>query len=106
MKPMNDILEDPGLPFMIGRLVGSAEMASHLMRDHMATDTALMRQGELLQAVCDWFFDPEHTPTSAIRTNYGRELDVPDGPMPKGIEQHHKGVPFDQADTQVREEGV
>ncbi|HEY1247742.1 MAG TPA: hypothetical protein VGE97_02020 [Nitrososphaera sp.] len=61
---MSDILEDPALPFMIGRLVGASEMASHLMRTASTTDEALARQGELLQKVCDWFFDPQHTPTS------------------------------------------
>jgi hypothetical protein len=61
---MSDILEDPALPFMIGRLVGASEMASHLMRVATTTDEALAKQGELLQKVVDWFFDPAHTPTS------------------------------------------
>ena len=65
---MGDILADPALPFMIGRLVGASEMASHLMRTASTTDEALSKQGELLQMVVDWFFDPMHTPTSEQET--------------------------------------
>lgn len=84
---VTDILTDPALPFMIGRLVGTSEMASHLMRDHTTTDSALYKQGEMLQKVCDWFFDPSHMPTT-VRTNYGREISVDSS----------------QQETQIREE--
>src|SRR5262245_46943848 len=90
---VNDILTDPALPFMIGRLVGSAEMSAQLMMAKSEADTILNKQGIMLQAVCDWFFDPEHMPTTTVRTTYGREISPP--------------PPADQKDTQVMyQEGV
>ena len=57
LKPAEEMMRDPDFHLRIGRLVGAAEMAGHVLTH---TDNAQQKfLGEQLAFVADWFFVTE-----------------------------------------------
>jgi hypothetical protein len=56
LKPVHKLAEDPDLTLRMGRLIGAAEMAGHILTQ--TTDPNYKHVGEQLAFVADWFFEP------------------------------------------------
>ena len=53
-RPQEELVNDPGLPFQLWRLVGACEMAAHVLS--MREDEEAKAIGVKLTGISDWFF--------------------------------------------------
>ena len=54
LKPVHEMTADPDFSYKVGRLIGSAEMAGHILVQ--SSDPNAKHIGEQLTHVVDWFF--------------------------------------------------
>ena len=54
LRPTDEMIKDPDFHLRIGRLVGAAEMAGHVLSHEESAQAKHV--GEHLQFVADWFF--------------------------------------------------
>lgn len=57
LKPVHEMTADPDFSYKVGRLIGAAEMAGHILSKN--SDPAAKHIGEQLAVVVDWFFVAE-----------------------------------------------
>lgn len=69
VRGINELMADPEFPYMIGRMVGAAEMAAYWMELQDEPQTQSM--GKRLHGVTAWFLDDEPVPTGSVPATLG-----------------------------------
>jgi hypothetical protein len=68
-RPIEDLVEDPRVDFMCGRLIGAAEMAALRLQQEGGD---LPELGIRLEEMVRWFVE-----TEPLKTSFGRSIQVP-----------------------------
>jgi hypothetical protein len=63
-RTMDELVEDKTFLYHVGQLIGSAEMASHIMQNHVEGD--IQRLGDKLAEASGWFFKEIGSDTKTI----------------------------------------
>jgi hypothetical protein len=63
-RTMEELVEDKTFLFHVGQLIGSAEMASHVMQNHMEGD--IQRLGDKLAEASGWFFKESRSDSKTV----------------------------------------
>lgn len=56
LRPVDEMMRDPNFHLKVGRLIGAAEMAGHVLTQTEEYPAAVKNVGEQLAYVSDWFF--------------------------------------------------